>query len=355
MSYYITTIDNSDTIERIKDLHTLSPKYYHKIIGMKIKNDNWKQIVKFPYNDSFPSHLWNLEICCPKIKKISKLPEELLKFKCECNELTELCDLPDTLENFICTFGNLKFIPNLPEKIMLFECNYNKLIKLPELYHCNKLTEIICHNNNIIELPELPSGLVRLECSKNKLTKLPKLPVRLEILNCSHNNISDLPDLPICLRRLECNNNKNLTKLPDFLPSRIKFIDCGYTNINELPKNLPDNIGSLLLNNTPLIKLPKSILRTDLLYNHRKKYCNCFSNNLYIKNTYLEPLIIANAKKREFIYSNMGFYGKYHNKYDKTYSSFDEYECEVNYRYNPIKLYFDYLDELQARRKKTKY
>lgn len=78
-----------------------------------------------------------------------------------------------------------------------------------------------------------------------KFDKLPdKLPTNLKYLECAHNNITELPELPDSLNVLKCSRNK-IKKLPNKLPTDIRYIDICHNDLVDLPVCLLDNVRKL--------------------------------------------------------------------------------------------------------------
>ena len=93
--------------------------------------------------------------------------------------------------------------------------------------------------DGLTEIPSLPEGVKKIDCfSLPSLTKLPDtLPSTLKYLNCSNTSITKLPTLPSGLISLDCSDT-NITELPN-LPDSLEELYISGIRIKTLPDPLP--------------------------------------------------------------------------------------------------------------------
>ncbi len=212
-----------------------------------------------------PDHVTSLDISGNYIKRIDKLPSELIALAASSNNIdtivlpdkigfldltyNNLSDitLPNSLKKISIAYNNFTKIPTLPESAMYVDVSYNQIDEVNHLP--NNIKGFSCMNNNIEKLPTIPLSLEYLDCSGNKLKELPQLPKGLIQLICSNNQIKNIEALPQNLNVLDCEGNQ-LDKLPSF-DKDIRFINYENNPIVE-PVKLPNKfrLFKLKVNNS---------------------------------------------------------------------------------------------------------
>jgi hypothetical protein len=82
--------------------------------------------------DELPDNLENLDSCRCQIKKIKKLPKNLVTWKSYISGIEEIeCDFPENLIEIDLFNNQLKTVPNLPKFAQTVDLSNNSLVKLP--------------------------------------------------------------------------------------------------------------------------------------------------------------------------------------------------------------------------------
>jgi len=147
-----------------------------------------------------------------------------------CYNVNELPELPNTITHLHCFNNKVKKISKLPINLLELEVSLNDLTELPELP--NSLTKLNCSFNKIKELT-LNNNIIILNCSNNELINIKNIPNSLNSLNCSNNKLTDLSELSK-INDVRFYNNP-LEKLPSFTDySTLNFQDDDWIKQNAL-------------------------------------------------------------------------------------------------------------------------
>jgi hypothetical protein len=156
----------------------------------------------------------------------------------------------------------------------------------------------------VSKLPPIPNHITTLDMTHTRIQYIgeSELPDSLTTLDCSKSHLRALPKrLPPRLKRLIINNTP-IMKLPP-LPDTLKHLHCDYTFISELPEVLPSSLNRLSIHNTLICSLPELPSTLETLCCNNTFLPSQLPNEDYIlrpDNKYLEKL----KKHQELIERN---------------------------------------------------
>ena len=156
----------------------------------------------------------------------------------------ETIDIPPMINGEI-TFRDVPIssLPRLPHDVKILHIENTKIQTISEGDLPEGLEELYCINNSeLTSIKGLPTGLKGLILCACPLQVIPlTLPSTLHILHIANTELTSLPELPDTIHILLCCGNKDITKLPDRLPSRLGMIWIhSYPNLLSLPDELPE-------------------------------------------------------------------------------------------------------------------
>jgi hypothetical protein len=198
---------------------------------------------------NLPNTVKKLNCSYNPLKTLRNLPPNLRTLKCEGTALVRFENVPITLRYVNCSGSDLTSLDGLPDSIryiIAHNCSeLKKVYKLPaeliwlDLYYCDierivnipnnvEYIDIAC--NRIMSLPRLPESLKTLNCKmSHRLSHVTNLPSNLEVLEINTINLNYLPSLPVTLRYLRIdsinilNNNVIPTTIEEMISTEIRF------------------------------------------------------------------------------------------------------------------------------------
>lgn len=232
------TFEDTDTIEyrmneydgEILDISHLDLREFPEKIPVSVRylfcSDNNFEVIEDI------SHLTNLEVfdCCSnKLKKLPKLPKNIVEISCRNNlieDISEICNY-QKLKRLDISYNVLEYI-SAHDTLEILVCSYNKIRFVPSF---DKLKKLICNDNQINKIEPL-LNIEILDCHNNQLTKIGDFP-KLKELYCENNKITTIDKID-CIEIIECYNNK-LTTLSYF--KYLKELVCDYNDKFFISKN----------------------------------------------------------------------------------------------------------------------
>jgi len=232
-----------------------------------------------------------------ELKEFPKLPQELFNTLEELyisnNNLLELPDLDKFIKLIILdvSVNNLKKLNKLPKNLIEFCCFENELTDITSVYNCKLLKILYINKNNIIDLrfleghpnleilfanynkiEEIPKNLPKIrkiQITNNKLNKIYSY-FNLIYLDCRNNNIIQLEHQEN-LRDLIISHNKQLKEIP--IMDTLRYLEIVFTGIEKIKymKKLQE-----LICIKDSIKYISSKYKINKSVNHNSKFLNLF-------------------------------------------------------------------------------
>jgi len=191
-----------------------------------------------------------LDVSINKIKKISKLPKNLIEFTC--------------FDNFIEDISSIRDCRNLKT---LYASN-NLISDISFLNNNEKLTVLIINNNKLSAIPDNLINIRKIQINNNKIKKISSYN-NLVYLTCQNNEIAEIQPCNNLIDLLISSNPLNT--LPVF--AKLKYLEILNTNISKLL--YMENLRELICIKRSLKEISSKYKVTETSC-HNEKYLNIF-------------------------------------------------------------------------------
>lgn len=155
--------------------------------------------------------------------------------------------------SFCGNFTAVKRLPPIPSSVQSINLNFMNSLEVLPAFHSN-IKSIEASLPACKRIEGFAEGLESLTITTS-LPSLPTLPSTLTYLNCSWSKFTEWPVLHEGLTHFIANRVKGLRSCPP-LPSTLVYLDLSNTDIESLPDQLPPHLSTLIINNTPITRLP---------------------------------------------------------------------------------------------------
>ncbi len=214
------------------------------------KKDFNEELSKLYYNENLDTLEYRLKECKKEGGKILDLKHLELK---DFPQLPN--DIINNLEELYISNNDIEILPNLDnfKNLKILDVSVNKLKKIGKLPL--NLIEFCCFENNLEDISEVSKckDLIILYICNNKIKNLSFLNEnkKIEILLANFNKIEDIPkDLPK-IRKIQIKEN-NLKKVKSY--NTLIYLDCRNNNISIIEEQ--ENLKDLILSNNDIAEIP---------------------------------------------------------------------------------------------------